>query len=142
MGLIDFFNDPNSAIIFGCGIIVSAVFIIGVTKSLYGPKKWYSWWCLSLWSSLQWFHSLQWPMQRSGQIKIFNTINVTQTMWNLNNLMDTRSLMSESTKDCMNCWSPIKGRNEKFCHRRCYNVWRWTQKRYKENPLLLKIYKR
>ena len=38
MGLIDFFNDPNSAIIFGCGIGVSAVFLIGVTKSLYGPK--------------------------------------------------------------------------------------------------------
>ena len=45
-------------------------------------------------------------------------------------------------KDCMNCWSPIKGRNEKFCHRKCYNVWRWTQKRYKENPDLLKIYKK
>ena len=39
MGLIDFFNDPNSAIIFGFGICVSAVFLIGVTKSLYGPKK-------------------------------------------------------------------------------------------------------
>ena len=39
MGLTDFFNDPNSAIIFGCGIIVSAIFLIGVSKSLYGPKK-------------------------------------------------------------------------------------------------------
>ena len=39
MGLIEFFNDPNSAIIFGFGIVVSAVFLIGVTKSLYGPKK-------------------------------------------------------------------------------------------------------
>ena len=39
MGLIDFFNDPNSAIIFGCGVGVSAIFIIGVTKSLYGPKN-------------------------------------------------------------------------------------------------------
>ena len=39
MGLIDFFNDPNSAIIFAFGIGVSAVFLIGVTKSLYGPKK-------------------------------------------------------------------------------------------------------
>ena len=39
MGLIDFFNDPISGIIFGCGVIVSAIFIIGVTKSLYGPKK-------------------------------------------------------------------------------------------------------
>ena len=38
MGLIDFFNDPNSAIIFGCGIFVSVVFLIGVSKSLYGPK--------------------------------------------------------------------------------------------------------
>ena len=39
MGLIDFFNDPNSAIIFVCGIGVSAIFLIGVSKSLYGPKK-------------------------------------------------------------------------------------------------------
>jgi len=39
MGLIDFFNDADSAIIFGCGIIVSAIFLIGVTKSIYGPKK-------------------------------------------------------------------------------------------------------
>ena len=39
ISFIDFFNDPNSAIIFGCGVIVSAIFIIGVTKSLYGPKK-------------------------------------------------------------------------------------------------------
>ena len=44
-------------------------------------------------------------------------------------------------KDCMNCWSPIKGRNEKFCHRKCYNVYRHTQKQYKQNPDLLKIYK-
>ena len=42
MGLIDFFNDPNSAVIFGFGVGVSAVFLIGVTKTLYGPKKWYS----------------------------------------------------------------------------------------------------
>jgi len=39
MGLIDFFNDPNSAIIFGFGIGISAIFLIGVSKSLYGPKK-------------------------------------------------------------------------------------------------------
>tara|TARA_B100001939_G_C16729282_1_gene524738 strand:+ start:200 stop:319 length:120 start_codon:yes stop_codon:yes gene_type:complete len=39
MGLIDFFNDPNSAVIFGCGVGVSIVFLIGVSKSLYGPKK-------------------------------------------------------------------------------------------------------
>jgi len=39
MGLIDFFNDPNSAVIFACGIGVSAIFLIGVSKSLYGPKK-------------------------------------------------------------------------------------------------------
>ena len=39
MLLIEFFNDPNSAVIFGCGIGVSAIFLIGVTKSLYGPKK-------------------------------------------------------------------------------------------------------
>ena len=39
MGLIDFFNDPNSAVIFGFGVGVSAVFLIGVTKTLYGPKK-------------------------------------------------------------------------------------------------------
>ena len=47
----------------------------------------------------------------------------------------------KSTKDCMNCWSPIKGRNEKFCHRKCYNVWRWTQKRYKQNHFI-EIYKK
>jgi len=39
MLLSDFFNDPNSAVIFFCGIGVSAIFLIGVTKSLYGPKK-------------------------------------------------------------------------------------------------------
>ena len=39
MGLIDFFNDPNSAIIFLLGIGVSAIFLIGVSKSLYGPRK-------------------------------------------------------------------------------------------------------
>ena len=39
MGLIDFFNDPNSAVIFFCGIGVSAIFLIGVTKSLYGPRN-------------------------------------------------------------------------------------------------------
>ena len=39
MGLVEFFNDPNSAISFGCGVGVSAIFLIGVTKSLYGPKK-------------------------------------------------------------------------------------------------------
>tara|TARA_Y100000361_G_scaffold83742_1_gene74141 strand:- start:1203 stop:1322 length:120 start_codon:yes stop_codon:yes gene_type:complete len=39
MGLIDFFNDPNSAVIFGCGIGVSVIFLIGVTHSMYGPKK-------------------------------------------------------------------------------------------------------
>ena len=39
MGLIEFFNDPNSAIIFGCGIVVSVIFLIGVTQSLYGPNK-------------------------------------------------------------------------------------------------------
>jgi len=39
MGLTDFFNDPNSAIIFVFGIGVSAIFLIGVTKTLYGPKK-------------------------------------------------------------------------------------------------------
>ena len=32
MGLIDFFNDPNSAVIFGFGVGVSAIFLIGVTK--------------------------------------------------------------------------------------------------------------
>ena len=41
MGLIDFFNDPNSAVIFGCGIGVSAIFIIGITKALYGPNDLY-----------------------------------------------------------------------------------------------------
>ena len=39
MGLVEFFNDPNSAIIFLLGIGVSSIFLIGVTKSLYGPKK-------------------------------------------------------------------------------------------------------
>ena len=39
MGLIDFFNDPNSAVIFACGIGVSIIFLIGVTHSMYGPKK-------------------------------------------------------------------------------------------------------
>ena len=39
MGLIDFINDPNSAVIFGCGIGVSIIFLIGVTHSMYGPKK-------------------------------------------------------------------------------------------------------
>jgi len=38
MGLIDFFNDSNSAIIFGCGIFVSVIFLIGVSKSLYGQN--------------------------------------------------------------------------------------------------------
>jgi hypothetical protein len=39
MELSNFFNDPNSAVIFGCGIGVSAIFLIGITKALYGPKK-------------------------------------------------------------------------------------------------------
>ena len=38
MTLIDFFNDPNSAVIFGCGVGVSTIFIIGIAKALYGPK--------------------------------------------------------------------------------------------------------
>tara|TARA_B100000085_G_scaffold250226_1_gene246394 strand:+ start:253 stop:372 length:120 start_codon:yes stop_codon:yes gene_type:complete len=39
MTLIDFFNDPNSAVIFGCGIGVSIIFLVAISKSLYGPKK-------------------------------------------------------------------------------------------------------
>ena len=38
-GLVNFFNDPNSAIIFLLGIFVSSIFIIACTKLLYGPKK-------------------------------------------------------------------------------------------------------
>ena len=34
-----FFNDPNSAIIFILGIFVSSIFLIAVTKVMYGPKK-------------------------------------------------------------------------------------------------------
>jgi len=39
MTLLDFFNDPNSAVIFGCGIGISAIFLVAVTHALYGPKK-------------------------------------------------------------------------------------------------------
>ncbi len=38
-GLVTFFNDPNSAIIFLLGVFVSSIFLIGVTKVMYGPKK-------------------------------------------------------------------------------------------------------
>ena len=38
-GLVAFFNDPNSAIIFLLGVFVSSIFLIGVTKVMYGPKK-------------------------------------------------------------------------------------------------------
>ena len=34
-----FFNDPNSAIIFILGIFVSSIFLIAVTKVMYGPTK-------------------------------------------------------------------------------------------------------
>ena len=44
-------------------------------------------------------------------------------------------------KECLNCWSPYKKRNKDFCCRGCYNVWRYTQKQYRENPDLLKIYR-
>lgn len=38
-GLVSFFNDPNSAIIFLLGIFVSSIFLIACTKVMYGPKK-------------------------------------------------------------------------------------------------------
>jgi len=38
-GLVDFFNDPNSAIIFLLGIFISSIFLIACTKVMYGPKK-------------------------------------------------------------------------------------------------------
>tara|TARA_R100000030_G_scaffold86111_1_gene69516 strand:- start:87 stop:371 length:285 start_codon:yes stop_codon:yes gene_type:complete len=38
-GLVNFFNDPNSAIIFLLGIFVSSIFLIACTKVMYGPKK-------------------------------------------------------------------------------------------------------
>ena len=39
MTLIDLFNDPTSAVIFFCGIGISAIFLIACTKIMYGPKK-------------------------------------------------------------------------------------------------------
>ena len=38
MSLIEFFNDPKSAVIFYAGIGISILFLIAVTKLIYGPK--------------------------------------------------------------------------------------------------------
>ena len=38
MSLIEFFNDPKSAIICYAGIGISILFLIAVTKLIYGPK--------------------------------------------------------------------------------------------------------
>ena len=38
MSLIEFFNDPKSAIIFYAGIGISILFLIAITKLIYGPK--------------------------------------------------------------------------------------------------------
>lgn len=38
-GLVNFFNDPNSAIIFLLGIFISSIFLIACTKVMYGPTK-------------------------------------------------------------------------------------------------------
>ena len=37
MSLIEFFNDPKSAIIFYAGIGISILFLIAITKLIYGP---------------------------------------------------------------------------------------------------------
>ena len=38
MSLIEFFNDPKSAVIFYAGIGISILFLVAVTKLIYGPK--------------------------------------------------------------------------------------------------------
>ena len=38
MSLIEFFNDPKSAVIFYAGIGITILFLIAVTKLIYGPK--------------------------------------------------------------------------------------------------------
>ena len=38
MSLIEFFNDPKSAVIFYAGIGISILFLIAITKLIYGPK--------------------------------------------------------------------------------------------------------
>ena len=39
MSLIEFFNDPNSIIVFFAGIGVSVIFLIAVAKQIYGPNN-------------------------------------------------------------------------------------------------------
>jgi hypothetical protein len=43
MSLIEFFNDPQGVVIFGFGIVVSIIFLIGVAKLLYGPEMVLPW---------------------------------------------------------------------------------------------------
>ena len=38
MSLIEFFNDPKSAVVFYAGIGITILFLIAVTKLMYGPK--------------------------------------------------------------------------------------------------------
>ena len=38
MSLIEFFNDPKSAVIFYAGIGISILFLVAITKLIYGPK--------------------------------------------------------------------------------------------------------
>jgi hypothetical protein len=38
MTLAEYFNDPDSIIIFICGVIVSTIFIIGVARNTYGKN--------------------------------------------------------------------------------------------------------
>jgi hypothetical protein len=43
MSLIEFFNDPQGVVIFGFGVVVSIIFLIGVAKLLYGPEMVLPW---------------------------------------------------------------------------------------------------
>ena len=38
MSVIEFFNDPKSVVIFYAGIGISILFLVAVTKLIYGPK--------------------------------------------------------------------------------------------------------